>query len=281
MRLLLPSALVLLVGGALIGFSPRADPADPDLFPPTRAEGGEVVLPLTFPDGTTAELAYPPKLALAELGVFPYSSGTLRGQSPTPERGDVVARDFWIRRGDVDHVLRLRNDGERPKLLAEYGAAEGGTVGFWDLGADETRQLAYQLGGWSVLVYDYEGAAAMTDAERALWAASLTGREMPGGFLILEAREPLRLAAAGAHAGPQLTFSESTPRRELTLFPGACSAHEDQDRVVAGKRVQRSGGFADWCLSESLRIHAGGSRNFLGALIRELEVRDVSFAANP
>ena len=276
MRHALPFVLVLLLAGCW----PGGDARDPDLVPPTRADGDEVVLPLTFPDGTTAELAYPAELELAELGVFPYSSGRLQGKSPTAGRADAVARDFWIRRGDVDDILELRNDGEPPALLAEYTGSDGQLVGFWDFGAEETRQLSFQFGGWTVLVYDYVGAAAMTDAERASWAASFVGRETADGFLILDALGPLRLAAAGEHAGPQLTFSESEPRREILLYPGPCAPHEDQDRLVEGRRVQWSGEFADWCLSDLLRIHAGGEAEFIGAVIRDLSARSVVLATS-
>jgi ABC-type polar amino acid transport system ATPase subunit len=47
--------------------------------PRVRVEDGRVVLPLTFPDGTTAELAYPRDLAIAELGVLVGGSGRLDG----------------------------------------------------------------------------------------------------------------------------------------------------------------------------------------------------------
>ena len=266
MRRALPFVLVL----RLAGCSPGGDARDPDLVPATRTDGDGVVLPLTFPDGTTAELVYPAELELRarRLPVL------LRDAS----RREPVARDFWIRRGDANDILELRNDGEPPELVAQYIGSDGQLVGFWDFGAEETRQLSFQFGGWTVLVYDYVGAAAMTDAERASWAASFAGRETADGFLILDALGPLRLAAAGEHAGPQLTFSESDPRRELPLYPGPCTPHEDQDRVVDGKRVQWSGEFADWCLSESLRIHAGGEAEFVGALIRDLSARAVVLA---
>lgn len=235
-----------------------------DFRPVTRREGDKAVLALTFPDGTTAELVYPPDLDLAKLGVFPYSSGRLRGKSPIAGRSDVVGRDFWIRLGDVEELLELWNNGRRPKLLTQYEGVGGSTVGFWHLGAGgtDTRKLGFQFGRWAVLVYDYIGAGAMTDAERASWAASFEGRETDDGFLVLEASGPLRLARAGEHAGPELTFSAADPQRELTLYPGRCRPHRDW-----------SGGFADWCLSDSMRAHAAGSREFVGALIRDLAVR--------
>jgi len=247
--------------------------------PATYRDGARVVLPVTFPNGTSAELVYPPELDIAGLGVFPYTSGTLHGQSPTPGRSDFVARDFSIRYGDLEHVLAQKNGGTRPVLLAQYEGVDRQTVGFWDLQWDDTaHRLGFQFGRWTVLVYDYAAAGAMTDSERALWSANFSGHETADGFLLLEASGPLRLAGAGEHAGPELIFSASEPTRELMLYPGECRPHRDQNRRVDGKLVQWSRGFADWCLSDSMRIHAGGSQEFIGALIRGLSVRNVTLA---
>lgn len=236
-------------------------------------------MPITFPDGTRAELVYPPELDIAELGVSTYTSGTLLGKSPIPGRSDSVARDFWIRYGDLDDVLALRDFGSRrpPRLLARYTGADGQAVGLWDLRSDDTaHKLGFQFGRWAVLVYDYIAAGAMTDAERASWAANFSGRETDEGFLVLEGSGPLRLAGGGEHAGPELTFSAGEPNRALILFPGACGPHRGQTLLVDGKLVSWNGGFANWCLSDSMRIHAEGGREFIAALIRELDVRNVT-----
>lgn len=82
----------------------------------------------------------------------------------------------------------------------------------------------------------------------------------------------------GEHAGPELTFAAGEPNRALILFPGECRPHSDQTRLVDGKLVSWNGGFANWCLDDSMRVHAEGSREFVGALIRELEVRNVTIA---
>jgi len=247
--------------------------------PETYREGDRIVLPVTFPDGTSAELVYPLELKIAELGVFPYSSGTLHGKSPIPGRSDFVGRDFWIRYGELEEILALRNGGRPPRLLAQYEGAGGKVVGLWDLRSDETvHYLGFQFGRWAVLVYDYVAAGAMTDAERASWAANFSGRESDDGFLLLEGSGPLRLARASEHAGPELDFSAPGPEHGLGLYPGPCRPHRDQTRLVDGKLVQWSGGFADWCLSDSLRIHASGGREFIGALIRGLEARNVIIA---
>ena len=54
---------------------------DLGFVPGTYREGDRVVLPITFPDGTSAELVYSAELEIAELGVFPYTSGTLDRKS--------------------------------------------------------------------------------------------------------------------------------------------------------------------------------------------------------
>lgn len=257
----------------------RAGRGDLGFPPATYQDGDRVALPVTFPDGTTAELVYPPEPDIAGLGVFPYGSGTLHGKSQTPGRGDFVARDFWVRYGDLDDVLAQRNGGAVPALLAQYEGADGQTVGLWNLRTNDTAHyLGFQFGRWAVLVYDYVGAGAMTDAERASWAANFSGRETDDGFLLLESSGPLRLARVGEHAGPELTFAAGNPNRALILFPGECRPHSDQTRLVGGKLVSWNGGFANWCLSDSMRIHAEGRREFVGALIRELEVRNVTIA---
>jgi hypothetical protein len=261
----------------LTACSAGTEGAASEFVPATYREGDHVVLPVVFTDGTRAELVYPPSLDIADLDVFPYGSGTLRGKSTTRGRSDFVARNFWIRNGKLKDVVELRNSGRRPRLLANYEGRDGQPVGFWDLGTDDTAHyLGFQFGRWAVLVYDYVGAGAMTDAERASWAASFTGSETEDGFLLLEGSGSLRLARAGDHAGPQLTFADVSPTREFALYPGECRPHRDQTRLIDGRHVQWSRGFADWCLSDSMRIHAGGPREFVGPLIRELEARDVT-----
>ncbi len=258
-----------------------SEASDSRFISPTSREGDRVVLPLTFPDGTTAELIYPPKLEIAALGVVPYSSGRLQGESPTPGRGDVVGRDFWIFFGELEHVFSALNRGRQPVLLAQYEGADGQTVGFWDLRSKRVPDFfGFQFGRWAVLVYDYaaDTGAAMTDAERASWAASFSGHETTDGFLLLEGAGPLQLAGAGEHAGPELLFG-SVGARSFELFPGRCRPHRDQTRVVDGKPVEWSQQFADWCLSDSMRVHATGRDGFIGALIKHLAVRDVTVAS--
>jgi hypothetical protein len=236
------------------------------------------VLPVEFTDGTHAEVVYARGLGLAELGVVPYSSGTLQGESPTPGRGDAVGRDFQIRYGNVADFTASW------QLLGSYPGRDGRVVGFWDSGPGESsNHLGFQFGSWAVFVYDFPpefdgGAASMTDAERAAWARSFSGRETAAGFLRLEGAGPLRPAEAGEHAGPQLAFGGLAG--PLTLIPGRCRRTDDHDRRMHGRWVSWNRRYASWCVARSMRADARGSRRFMRATIRSLEVRPSDRFAN-
>ena len=226
-------------------------------------EKSTAVLPVTFPDGTEAEVTYPEDLGLDRLPVHPYSSGTLHGKSPNSLRGDSVGRDFWIERGSVHDVLLRANRGDEPRLITAYRGADGRPVGLWDIRLD-SNYLGFQFGRWAVLVYDYTDAAAMTDAERASWAANFAGRETKDGYLLLEGTGPLRLARAGEHAGPELELGISAEGKGVSLKPGTCR-----------RELDRNAGYATWCASPSMRAQVVAPKRFVDALIAGLEVRNV------
>lgn len=249
--------------------------------PATHREDGSVVIPVTFPDGTTAELVYPPALDLAGEPFRPYSSGHLSG----------VARDFAIEYGAVEDVL-ARWGGAT--LVAEYRDGLGGTVGFWDLQSERDADfLAFQFGSWTVLVYDYtlEAAAGvpMSDDVREQWARSLQGEEAKDGLLVLSALDPLNLAGAGEHAGPELMIGYGNPRLIL-LFPGRCEelragvgGLEEDDLVEShGIVMSRSPGFASWCDPGGLmRVHVyqAPGDDYIDRVARGLVIRDVRLAS--
>lgn len=87
--------------------------------PPTYREGDRVVMPVTFPDGTTAELVYPPELGLEELSVYPdtFADGGRSGcgWSVSATRYDPLVG--WVR-------------GDAP--LAEHVRRDGTTVALWE-----------------------------------------------------------------------------------------------------------------------------------------------------
>jgi hypothetical protein len=235
--------------------------------PRTYTEGDSIVMPVTFPDGTTAELVYSPELDLSGLRVRPYSSGY----------GPGFGRDFLVYDEPVEEVIGRYEDAE---LLAEYEDGQGGAIGFWKLPPDGLY-LAFQFGSWTVLVYDYgEQGAQMSDEDRALWATNFRGWNAEDGLLILDAQPPLTLARAGEHAGPELEFwSRAGDFRAVLLFPGECTPYGDE--MVNGLAVDRAYGFAAWCIPHAyMRVHVYQEPGdaFIEDVLSGLEVRNVNLA---
>jgi hypothetical protein len=244
--------------------------------PRTYREGDSVVMPVTFPDGTTAELVYPPKLDLSGMRVQPYSSGY----------GPGFGRDFLVYDEPIGEVIGRYEGAEQ---LAEYDDGHGGSVGFWRLPPDGLY-LAFPFGSWTVLVYDYaEAEAQMSDQDRALWATNFHGQDAEDGFLLLEADPPLTLAEAGEHAGPELEFwSRAGDLKGILLFPGECTPyHEgeggfDDIEMVNGLAVSRDDEFANWCVpdaSMTVHVYQRPGDTFIDDVLHGLEVRKVHLAS--
>ena len=150
---------------------------------PARRDGEVVVMPLVFPDGTTAELRYPPELELAKLGVWPRTSGAI-GKEPS------TGRDLLIVYGDAEGLTA----GTAP--AACYPGAERGQAELWRSQDPDVRYwLLFRVGAWTVAMWDGNAGRLMGHQDRAVWARSLVGRETGRGWLVLRGRRPLRLGA--------------------------------------------------------------------------------------
>jgi hypothetical protein len=259
--------------------TPLEDVPSLDRFlPPTYEEDGKVVMPVTFPDGTNAEILYAPYLDLAGTNIHPYTSAV----------GPGVSKDFDIVYGEAEAVLRLLGQA---KPLTEYPDGRGGTVGFWRL--PDADYLAFQFGSWAALVRDSRaGESRMSEEQRALWSSHLHGREVAGGWLTLEAEPPLTLARAGKHAGPELGFLiPGTEYREVLLVAGPCKpvgggegqAKEDI-QIVDGLAVARTKDvngewYAIWCdpsVPMRVDVYSGKDETLIDAVVADLEIRSGS-----
>lgn len=260
---------------------PSPIPSEEDLpyverfLPSTYREADKVVMPVTFPDGTTAEILYTPELELAGTSIQPYTSAGGPGG---------VGRDFTIVYGRAEEVLR---DWGEATLLAEYSDGLGGTVGFWRL--PDSDYLAFQFGSWTVLVYDYQDSGArMSEEQRSLWATHLHGHESSDGWLVLEADPPLSLARAGEHAGPELEFWFPGVEKGVLFFAGECAPieagggykEEDIENVdglaVARTKATNGDWFALWCdPSVPIQVHVYGGKDetLIDAVVEGLEIR--------
>jgi hypothetical protein len=255
---------------------PPARPAaagNPRFTPPTRREGAVTVLPLVFPDGTTAELRYPPALDLAGSGVWPTISGAL-GNDPG------TGRDLVFTYGDAAGLAA------GPAPVACYRGPGGGQVELWRTQDPDIRYwLLFRFGAWTVALWDGNAGRLLSHLERAAWARSLVGHETGSGWLRLRGRRPLRLGAE--HDGDvRLRLGDLDPRAVL-LWPVRCRPPRRPGTVtIGGHAVAVEVGrewFASWCLPDApMAVHAHDADGTFGrAVIQGLQVRDVRHAFPP
>ena len=241
--------------------------------PPTRQEGEVTVLPLVFPDGTTAELRYPPELDLAGLGVWPGTSGAL-GDAPG------TGRDLLVVHGDVDGLTA----GTAP--VACYRGAGGGRVELWRSQDPGVRYwLVFRFGAWTVALWDGNAGRLLGHLDRAAWAASLVGRETGSGWLLLRGGRPLRLGPE--HEGDvRLRLGDVSPRAVL-LWPVRCRPpRRPGTATIGGHAVDVAVGrewFASYCLPKApMSVHVHDSDGAFGrAVVEGLQVRGVRHAFPP
>jgi hypothetical protein len=242
--------------------------------PPVRRDGGRWVMPLTFPDGSAAELVYPPDLDLAAMGVQPDLS--FRWPNQTGTRFPLT---FWF--GQPDAGLF---EGDQP--VARYTTPRGGQAELWRARAGSVSTstqrywLAFQRTSWTVL------APVATPAMAAEIARGLDARETGDGYVVMEAVHPLALAREpGEGGGPQLAVGDRNPRprevdagtrfRLITLRPS---------RSCRPAAISPSGQSAAACLGTAGAggsVFAGidGDRPFVEAVLAGLEARNVRIAS--
>jgi hypothetical protein len=238
-------------------------------IPPTQTEGDRVVLPVVFPDGTTAELVYPPELNLAGLGVRPYWAG--------------CGHDLVFYHYDPYGTLY---EGEP---LQSWTGPDGQTVSVWnavdkELGVDGVPivYLTFHFGEWTVSAFDYGGSAAMSDSARRACAMGLSAFVTAEGWIVLSG--PPEIEVDGVE--PELQFGglgQNDPF--VLLLAGRCQPEFDDNEelpTIGGVPVSLTKDFASWCHhGEMMRIHVyfTGEPTFVHQLVRNLDVRDVHLAA--
>ncbi len=158
-------------------------PANKAFHPPSYREGNQVVVPITFLTGGSAEVVFPSSLDVSTMRFVPGGAVTWIG---SPELG----RSLEISRGTIAAQFK----GQSPTTT--YHDRAGHPVPFYPATSDNrVNQLAFQIGDWVVTVWDYpvgdSRGPAMTDAQRTLWATNLRGHVTKQGFLVLDPIAPL------------------------------------------------------------------------------------------
>lgn len=239
----------------------------PEVFiPSTYMEGGMVVLPLTFPDGSVAELAYPPSLDIAGMGARPYWAG--------------CGRDFGFSHYDPYGTVY---DGEP---LETYEGANGEPVSLWRgaKGTGGADYLIFHFGPWTVDVYQYR-TGSDPEAIREC-AEGLTGTVTEDGWVVLDGPASVSLpdGSHGPPEGAEIQFGGLSPRSFVLLWPGPCENEPYQGTTeVDGVHVDLHRDFASWCdAAAKMRIHLyfKPDSDLFRRVFNNVEVRNVVTAGS-
>ncbi|MEU8250530.1 hypothetical protein [Nonomuraea sp. NPDC048916] len=229
------------------------DSAPNVLYAKPAAKGDDEIIQVVFPHGARAEIRYPARLALDELGSRP-------------------SQGVWI-------------DGQYRRLSAPYGGevevSKGGepireltpNVQLWPRqpGSGSYGQvLLFSFGPWRLALYDRpEG---LTFEQRMATAEHLRGRLTKNGYLVLTGDGPVRLAKPGETMrgepiGPQLWFGGVTG--DIVTFapaPGCAKA------AKAPILIDRRGRPAQSVCRGDVQIAAAGSPSFVEQAVKEIRI---------
>ena len=245
-----------------------------EFVPATFEEDGDSVLPATWPDGSTAELRYPPDLGLAELGVQPaVSVGIMRkGSRLDHERFLLISRE---------PIREVRSD--KPPVETYRGPL--GEVNVYE--TEHPRQFLYprfmhfKVGAWNVIVGDGNAGNFMGRANRKLWAENLNARETESGFIVFDPHRPLVFASE-----PNLILNHCFRFVELRFrrckdLGTSNLARGQTSREVGGVTVHLNRSkrqfYANWC-THSRRISVyldDRNQGFVNRAVETLKVRRV------
>jgi hypothetical protein len=221
-------------------------------------------MPVTFLDGTTADIVYPSDLAIAEMGAVPSGSGAL---DDPPLR--CCARDF-----SFSYRAKFPPWADDP--VTEYPGVDGQTVRFYQDPGPGPDFLVFEIDPWRLGIWDGEGGAFMSDELRAIWSANLRGTVSSDGFPVLTATLPVRLAGVGDSHGPSLEFNVFDGNSVRFRPARACSVKYEEPRIedLSTDPVSIVLCRPEW----SMVVNVSGDRAFVVRVIETLAIRNVRFA---
>jgi hypothetical protein len=243
--------------------TPASSPSEISISPPAgpgpfhgkgHRKGGSIVMSITFPDGTTAEIVFPAPLKLGTEYVFPlaYVKGGPR----------VCGGQVYLTRSEIVGSLITK---EPP--LAVFEGVGGDPVALWSAKrwAEPKEILAFDFGEWVAALFCEADPDEDADA-LSVWARSLDGHPTRDGLLVLDPRPPVRFVR-GPY-GPTVGLeSGDDPHTLVELTVSGCAP-------VPIKLAP--GGTAEGCFQGGISVYALGNPAFLTAVSEGLQVRNVT-----
>ncbi|GAA4210269.1 hypothetical protein GCM10022252_77870 [Streptosporangium oxazolinicum] len=232
-----------------------AEQAPNVLHPRFRQAGGREIIDVVFPDGSAAEVSYPVEVGLAKLGVRPAISGRLEGDTGPYRQLNVPSGGPA---GVAQGRPMIRRLTKEVTLWHPMSPAEG-------------EVLLFAFDPWFVALRDLK--EGMPFEQRMLWARNLSGEVTGGGYLVLDAEPPVRLATRGEilrgePLGPQLWFGGA---RETLLvlapIPGCDVASIELSVIEQRRRFS-----AETC-QDGVYVAASGERGHVERTMAGITVR--------
>jgi len=275
--------LILLAAGALIfGLlqgggtktpqQQQASTVTTKFVPPTSNSGGKTDIPITFSDGTTADVLHDSTVDLAGLGVSLIDSGTM-GQFA---RG---GRQFQIDHGGSSFVA----DPTQEKTAKGLSGANGLSVPVLPAPSDTPgNYLDFVFKDWHVGVWEGTDNDQMSSSDDGNWAANMTGTETPSGFLVLTGKDPVKMTPFGAPDGPSLTFGDIFSTG-VFLLPGTClppagegASNNAQGVPVRVTQIANGHYEGDMCFASSkMAAQVYGAQDFVNTVTGSLEIKNI------
>jgi hypothetical protein len=238
-------------------------------LPPSHEQGDREVVPVTLLDGRRFEVAFPPSLAVIDsLGVAIEDDITVGAANPVVLR--VIAT-----RATVHQLF----GSAHPRR--SYAGANGGRVLLFDgPPGSSTSYLVFRFGPWQLSVVDASdhpgrpsAAAPLTDRQRAAVASGIDGSVDADGFLVLQTRAPVALAAPHTN-GSTVVFGTGTTvdDPQLDVEDGYCGRPGSDTAARRWFPAQGGAGVA-WCDPTSgLHVDATGTYPFVTAVTSGLSM---------
>jgi hypothetical protein len=262
----------------LVGLSGVGEAKEEGRFVPwARSEGDSQVIPVTLPDGRNLEVRAPTELQLPESGIRTFAA------LDWPTRKDPFQ---CCSRGLSISYRTIAATYGKAKPIKTYRGVHGTKVPYYSFSPDglpNANYLVFQFGPWMVQVYDYRQQdrattgveEPMTDHERATLARRLEGLVDGRGFLVLEARKPLRLSRElktvflfGAPTGPAQGANQVEVGGHQT-----CVGEGTDTAIPRRFSTPGSEAGAAWCdPSSGLHIAVTGTQVFVDASIGALRI---------
>jgi hypothetical protein len=223
--------------------------------PDVTTSNGLTTMPITFPDGATADLRYPSELGLERYGVYPDMYARLDG-SPDVCGWPVHATRYDPRGGWVR--------GERPLDTAE--TTDGRVVELWEGTKSNAPHnfLITRIGAWNVIVACRGG---VIDGDVATWAEKLSGPMTGDGLLVM--RDSGLLDMHPGDSGATVRISGDDIVVDISVSPDECVGGGATD-------LGANDGVVEWCVGRSLHVYANAfapaGESFLQDLVEGLEV---------